>query len=231
MAKGKYYSISEKSTRMLNTTQSNIVIPTDGLIKKKGTDFRVFACVSAISNVDNFMQIGDNDRYCSLKKLNHNLNSVAELTGMSRAKVMSKIRDLESHKLDEFKVNKRECDGVKMPCIEIHYKSGGFVTMEYEFMEKLASSLSNNAFKLYINLLWLCRDNKTNKFITRQLNQEYLAELIGLSRNSTKSLRKAEQELLQHELIKIEVIWEKQLNDDLTLSNPITKKFYKVIDV
>lgn len=37
--------------KVFRTTQNNIVIPTGTLIKTKGTDIRILACISSISGV------------------------------------------------------------------------------------------------------------------------------------------------------------------------------------
>lgn len=229
MARGKIYSIKE-GQRILHTTQNSIVVPTQTLIKDKRVDLRVLTCVSAISNVDNFLQSGNNVRYCSIKKLNNNLDTIGNLLTMDKGKLMKKVREIAGINSEEFCTRKRMCEQEMTSCIEINYKSGGFITIEYEIMERLVSTLGNNAFKLYINLLWLCKDNTTNRYVERQLTQEFLLGLIGLSKNSKRLLKKAEDELIENNLIQIKTKWETELNDDLTTSTPITKKYYKIVN-
>lgn len=227
MASGKIYSI--KGDRMLNTTQNNIVVPTGDLIRNKKVDLRVVACVSAISNVDNCARTGNNTRYTTIKKINNHLEIIANMLKLDRPKVIKRIRDIADLGSEEFINKKREHNGETVSCIEMKYGSGGFVTLEYIDIEFLTSSLSNNAFKLYINLLWLCIDKETNKYVERQLTQPFLLEKMGLSKSSTKILKKAEDELIEMDLIEVKTRWEFELNDDLSTSIPIAKKYYKII--
>ena len=212
------------------TTQENIVIPTNELIKKKGSNIIVLACISAISNVDIWDKSGENSRYCSVSKINNNLNSISKITGMDRAKIIREVRKLVKFGSDEFKEVIREYNGKDVVCAEINYKRGGFITISCETLERLLwNRISQNAFKLYINLLWLCKDNVNDRFIEKKLNQEYLLQLIGLSSTSARSIRKAEEELINLNLIKIRTEWEKGLTTLSEVSNPIRKKYYKVL--
>lgn len=228
MRKGKIYSM-KNSTRMLKTTQSSVVIPTAELVKNKTIDLRVLACISAISNVDNWAKKGSNERYCSIAKLNKNLDSISELLKMDRKKLMRSIRRTAGVGSSEFMTIKRECENQMTSCVEIRYGSGGFVTMECGVLEELVSTLSKNAFKLYVNLLWLCKDTAKNVFVERQLTQEFLLELIGLSKTSKRRIKEAEDELIENKLIEVSTKWEVGMNEDLTSSIPITKKYYKIV--
>ena len=212
------------------TTQENIVIPTNELIKKKGSNIIVLTCISAISNVDIWDKSGENSRYCSVSKINNNLNSISKITGMDRAKIIRAVRKLVKFGSDEFKEVSREYNGREVVCAEINYKRGGFITISCETLERLLwNRISQNAFKLYINLLWLCKDNVNDRFIEKKLNQEYLLKLIGLSSTSARSIRKAEEELINLNLIEIRTEWEKGLTTLSEVANPIRKKYYKVL--
>ena len=149
---------------------------------------------------------------------------------MDRAKIIRAVRKLVKFGSDEFKEVSREYNGKEVICAEINYKRGGFITISCETLERLLwNRISQNAFKLYINLLWLCRDNMSNNFIEKQLNQEYLLQLIGLSSTSARSIRKAEEELINLNLIKIRTQWEKGLTTLSGVSKPIRKKYYEVL--
>lgn len=216
--------------RMLKTTQNTVVIPTRELIKNKKVDLRVVACVSALSNVDNCYISGANVRYCTIKRINNYLDTIAKMLMLDRGKVIKRIRDIANIGSKEFYNKQRSHDNIVRSCIEMQYDNGGFVTLEYEMMEYLSSSLSNNAFKLYVNLLWLCKEKITGKFIERQLTQPFLLELMGLSKTSSKIIKIAEDELCEMNLIQVKTKWEIEINEDLSTSTPITKKYYKIID-
>lgn len=221
--------ISER-LEYFRTTQENIVIPTNELIKKKGSNIIVLACISAISNVDNYGMIGANARYCSIQKLNNNLDYICNLLEITRTKAMRDIRNLVGFESDEFKLVKRVYNDEEVACIEMNYKSGGFINIDNNILENLLSyNISINAFKLYINLLWLCRDNVNKTYVERQLTQEYLLELIGLSKTSKRLLKKAEDELIDLNLIKIKTKWVRNFGDDLSSTAPIQKKYYKLV--
>lgn len=229
MAKGKKYQVNE-SIKFLRTNQENIVIPTNELIKKKGSNIILLACISAISNVDNYGMIGANARYCSIQKLNNNLDYICNLLKITRTKAMRDIRNLVGFESDEFKLVKRVYNDEEVACIEMNYKSGGFINIDNNILENLLSyNISINAFKLYINLLWLCRDNVNKTYVERQLTQEYLLELIGLSKTSKRLLKKAEDELIDLNLIKIKTKWVRNFGDDLSSTAPIQKKYYKLV--
>lgn len=229
MAKGKKYQVNE-SIKFLRTNQENIVIPTNELIKKKGSNIILLACISAISNVDNYGMIGANARYCSIQKLNNNLDYICNLLEITRTKAMRDIRNLVGFESDEFKLVKRVYNDEEVACIEMNYKSGGFINIDNNILENLLSyNISINAFKLYINLLWLCRDNVNKTYVERQLTQEYLLELIGLSKTSKRLLKKAEDELINLNLIKIKTKWVRNFGDDLSSTAPIQKKYYKLV--
>ena len=77
--------------------------------------------------------------------------------------------------------------------------------------------------------MWLCRDNVNKTYVERKLTQEYLLELIGLSKTSKRLLKKAEDELIDLNLIKIKTKWVRNFGDDLSSTAPIQKKYYKLV--
>lgn len=225
MNRGKMYSISKNDhKRLLSTTQKNILVPTGELIKNKDADMRVVACISAISNTDNLWNKEDKSRYCSIDKLNNNLNDIASATNIKRTRVMTLIQKLEKLGSSEFCVGTEE----KSKCIEIKYNNGEFVLLPYEKMEFLVGKLSNNAFKLYLTLLWICRDHVSNKFIEKRITRSVLLDNIGLSKTSTKLLVAAERELLNLGLIEVRTKWECDFTSDLNNKTPVAKKYYKL---
>lgn len=218
-----------KKIRILQTTQNNVVIPTAELIKDKGVDLRILACISTISNVDDWTAEGSNERYCSIAKLNKNLSNISELLKLDRTKLMQRIRDIRDVGSDEFKTAERSCENKMTSCVEIRYVSGGFVVIDCALLEKLVSTLSKNAFKLYINLLWLCKDKSSKGYIEKAISQEYLCEIIGLSKSSTKTVRKLEQELIDNNLLSTRVEWESSMTYKLNMTKPRKKKYYKLL--
>lgn len=228
MNKGKIYSINS-TNRYFNTNQKTIVIPTGEMIKNKGADMRLLSCISAISNVANYHQEGDNYRYCSIKKINSNLSTISDVLDIDRVSITRKIRSMANLNSKEFNLSSSEYLGVKETCIDINYNGGHFVTLDYGLWEFIVENLSEKAFRLYINLLWLCRDTERNIYVERQIKQEYLLESIGLSKNSKTTIRKLENELINLNLIEVKVRREIELSDDLSHTTPKTKKYYKIL--
>lgn len=229
MAKGKSYMINY-DLKFLRTNQENIVVPTEEIIKHKGSNLILLACVSTITNVDDWTQNGDNSRYCSIERLNKNLNYISELLNINKTKVVRDLKKLSEIGSEEFKLVEREYNGRKVPCVEINYKSGGFVSIDNRILETLLSyNITLNAFKLYINLLWLCRDKVNKTYVEKQLKQEYLLGLIGLSKTSKRLLKKAEDELIRLNLIEVKTEWVRKIGSDLNYTSPTQIKYYKVL--
>ncbi|MFL8134470.1 hypothetical protein Q3258_16845 [Clostridioides difficile] len=217
--------------RLFYTTQDNIVVPTKELIKEKNTDFRVLLALSTISNVDDYTLEGDNSRFLSLNKGDMFMNTLSKNIGITTSQFRKHLNALLKHNSDEFKVVEREYNGSKVLCYEINYQAGGFVTIPYEKVEKLIVGLSNNCIKLYINLLWLCQNN--GKFIERNLTQDYLLELMGLSKSSKRALRIAVEILEENKLIKTrkETVTETILIDgEIRSSAPKTIIHYSIYE-
>lgn len=218
--RGKFYKV-EKIKHILTTTE-NVIIPTKHLIREK-VDLRVIGCINAISNTDNCMQRKDYKRFCTIKKINNNLKNFEELLNINRVGILERIKKATSLESDEFYFNKDDAR------IEINYSDGGYIVLGDLEFEYLVKNLSNNAFKLYLNLLWICRDEEGN-LVERQLTQPFLLESIGLSKNSKRLMLEAEKELVSLDLIKVRVEREVEFSEDLTITKPKTKKFYKVLD-
>lgn len=212
----------------LKTTQKNVVVPTSELIRKKNTDFRVLLSISTISNVDNNTISGENCRYCSFKKLDRNIKRLCETIDISVSQFRKHMRLLLKYNTDEFKLVEKEHNEKKVQCVEINYNKGGFVNIPLEKVENLLKGGSNNCIKLYSNLLWLCIVD--GEFIERELTQDYLAELMGLS--SVKVVKTATSWLEENGLIKTKKIWETKTiikNSETYSSKPITKIYYSIV--
>ena len=223
--------IEPKQKRIFDTTQNTVVVPTKELIKIKGSDFRVLLGLSTISNVDDTTKSGANNRYVSLKKVDRNMKILCEQMNISPSQFKKHMRTLLKSKSDEFKIVDREFNGNVVKCYEINYVEGGFITIPYAKVEKLIIGLSNNCIKLYSNLLWLCQ--KDGKFIDKHISQEILLELMGLSKNSDKTLKIVTETLEECKLIKTEKVWESEtiLNDEgLPIgSSPKSKIYYSIV--
>lgn len=214
----------------IKTNQNNVVLPTDLLIKKKNTDFRVLLAISLISNVDNNALSGSNSRYCSIKKVDRNMKNICATIGMSPSNFRKQLRILLNYNTDEFKLVKKLNKDKVVHCYEINYKAGGFVIIDIKNAYNILKSGSSNSIKLYANLLWLCM--KDGEYIERELTQNYLAKLMGLSPKTPKSVRVATEYLIQLGFISITRIWESDtlIKDGMPIgSKPVSKIFYSIV--
>ena len=217
-------------SRLFKTTQRNIVLPTKELIKVKGTDFRLLAIFSILSNVSNNTISGKNCRYISNRKVNNNMKQICKVLGMNTGQVTRGLNNLLKHKSNEFRIVEKEIDGKLQYCYEISYDKGGFVTIPYNTLEKVLIGLGNNCIKLYANLLWLCVED--GEFVERQLTQSFLLEQMGLSKSSTKILKVATDTLVKQGLIRTRREWivETDIKDGvLKTTTPKELLYYSII--
>lgn len=217
-------------SRLFKTTQKNVVLPTNELIKIKGTDFRILSIISILSNVDNNTLSGRNCRYTSNRKVNNNMKQICKTLGMNTGQVVRGLRNLLKHESDEFHVVEKEIKGEIQYFYEIKYSKGGFVTIPYEKLEQVLIGLGNNCLKLYSNLLWLCV--KDGELTEKQLTQSYLLELMGLSKTSVKILKVATDTLVKQGLIKIRREWivESKIIDGLpVVTTPKELLYYSIV--
>ena len=215
---------------LFTTAQNNVVLPTKELIKQKNTDFRTLLGISAISNVDDITKVGNNNRYCSIGKVDRNMDKLCKSIGITPSQFRKHLRALLKHNTDEFKIIEKDYNGEKVLCYEINYVAGGFVNIPMSKVETLIIGLSNNCIKLYSNLLWLC--TKDSEFIERELTQPYLLELMGLSKSSDKILKIATDTLEKVGLIKTRKVWESEtiLVDGMPQgSKPKRKIYYSIV--
>lgn len=226
----EHEEVEQEREFKLKTTQCKVVVPTNELIRQKNTDFRVLLSISTISNVDNNTISGDNCRYCSLEKMDRNMDKLCKAIGISVSQFRKHLRSLLKHNTDEFKLVEKEYNDKKVQCVEINYVKGGFVIIPLEKVDRLLVGGSNNCIKLYCNLLWLCvRDGD---FIERELTQDYLAELIGLSPSTVKVVKIATTWLERSGLIKTRKVWETKTivkNGETHSSKPISKIYYSIV--
>lgn len=216
--------------RIFNTTQNTVVLPTKELIKMKNTDFRVLLGLSIISNVDNFTISGANTRYCSIRKVDRNMDKLCKCIGITPSQFRKHLRALLKHNTDEFKLIEKEYNGEKVLCYEINYIEGGFITIPYNKIESILVGGSNNCIKLYANLLWLC--TKDGEFIEKHISQETLLELMGLSPSTRRIITIATEWLEGANLIKTEKRWESEtiLVDGMPVgSSPKSKIYYSIV--
>ena len=215
--------------KIFRTTQNNIVIPTGKLIKAKGTDIRILACISSISYVDNFMESGSNTRHISVDKVNKYIGIIAKYIGLKPKKVKEQINSMLAMQTNELRLRwELDEENSTEAWFEINYVSGEFITLPYEVFENAACSLSSNAFKTYCNLRWLCFSSVEGYFVERAITQEYLLQLIGLSNNSKKAIRKIIEELIEKKFIKIRKSY---VHEHDLLKKGVTKEviYYSVV--
>lgn len=89
---------------------------------------------------------------------------------------------------------------------------------------------SSNSIKLYANLLWLCV--RHGEYVERELTQDYLAELMGLSPKTQKAVRVATNNLKDLDLINTKKVWESDtiIKNGMPMGNkPVSKIYYSII--
>lgn len=87
--------------KVFRTTQNNIVIHTGKLIKTKGIDIIILACISSISYVVNCMERGSNTRYVSANKVNKYIGTISKYLGLKPNKVKNQINSILAMKTNE----------------------------------------------------------------------------------------------------------------------------------
>ena len=190
--------------KVFKTEQSNIVIPTGKLIKSKGIDIRILACISSISYVANCMESGSNTRHISVDKVNKYIGMIAKHLELSPKKVKDQINSMLAFKTNELELKwKLGEDDITEAWLEINYIKGEFITLPYDVFENATNILSSNAFKTYCNLRWLCYSKEEWGFIEKVITQDYLLQLIGLSNSSKKAIRDITTELVDNGFITI----------------------------
>ncbi len=216
--------------KVFRTTQNNIVIPTGKLIKTKGTDIRILACISSISYVVNCMEIGSNTRYVSVDKVNEYIGIIAKYLELKPKKVKDQINSMLALKTNELELKwNLDEDDIIEARFEINYISGEFITLPYYVFEEAVGTLSSNAFKTYCNLRWLCFSSEEGAFEERAITQEYLLQLIGLSNSSKKAIRKITNELIENGFITIRKSY---IHEHNVLEKGVTKEviYYSIVD-
>lgn len=216
--------------KRFRTTQNNIVIPTGKLIKAKGTDIRILACISSISYVGNCMESGSNTIHVTVDKVNKYIGTIAKHLGLKPKKVKEQINSMLAMKTNELELKRKgDEENSTEAWFEINYVSGEFITLPYEVFENVVGSLSSNAFKTYCNLRWLCFSSVEGHFVERAITQEYLLQLIGLSNSSKKAIRTITEELVEKKLIKIRKSYVHEHN---ILEKGVTKEviYYSIVD-
>lgn len=215
---------------IFRTTQNNIVIPTGKLIKLKGVDIRILACMSAISNVANCAKSGSNTRYISVGRVNKNIGMIAKCLGIKPKKVKEQIENMLGLRTNELELKHSVDENGSVDArFEINYINGEFITLPYDMFEFIVLNLSNGAFKTYCNLRWICFDKYTLSFEERAITQEYLLQLIGLSGSSKRAIRNITYVLTELELISIRKSY---IHEHDLLGKGVTKEviYYSIVD-
>lgn len=225
--------VNEELSVDLRTNQNTVVLPTAELLKSKGTDFRVLLGISIISNVDNNVKSGSNSRYCSIKKVDRHMKKICSYIDISVSQFRKHLRKLLECNSDEFRVVDRIYKHESVKCYEMKYKAGGFVLIPIEKSKVLISNADNNSIKLYANLLWLCVKN--GEFIERELTQDYLLKLMGLSPNSRMIITKATSWLENANLIRTRKEWVSEtILDSEGMprgTSPRAKIYYSIVNI
>jgi hypothetical protein len=148
-------------------------------IKNRKVDYRVYTSLSAMSNRE---PNSKGNRYIYLDKVDKNLKELSEILGISISMLQKHIRALRKMNVEQFLLE--EYNGKLVYRLNYADSDGkNFVTVPMDKMPLLLNGLSNNCIKLYTVLLWSCRAGE------KQLTQDWLAEQIGLSKNTKKAIR------------------------------------------
>lgn len=185
------------------TTQKNVPIPTRELMKLKECDFRINAIICILSNVDLFTKVGSNVRYTSLPKFDRNLDSITELLGLTKKQIRSELNKLLEQNSPECSLIVREHEGRNIDCIQMGYNAGGFVLVPVNVLEDSLLNVSNIAFKMFLNLLWLCKNRTDYGYEETLVYQDTLLKCMGYKSGSRKLITNAGKELEVAGLISI----------------------------
>lgn len=160
-------------------------------------------------------------RFVYENKIKNNIIEIENLSHYKQDTIIRNIRKLA-------KLNKGLITVVNSPKGIVYYinyrseKGGDFVTIEEDILKYLIDTGNSNVIKVYILLKYLCRNGK------RAVTNEYIAEQIGLNKNSHKNIQSVIniiKSLVNNKLIK------KYKNNGLTFYDENDNKYkYKTIN-
>lgn len=185
------------------TTQTNVPIPTKELMKSKKCDFRIYAVICMLSNVDNCKREGSNVRYTSLYKFDKNLNSISEVLGLTKSKIRSELNRLLEQNSYECSLIVREYENQNVDCVQMAYGDGGFVLVPVDVLQNSLLKISNIALKMFLNLLWLCYSKADFGYKETLVYQDTLLKCMGYKPTSRKLITDAGKELEAAGLISV----------------------------
>lgn len=203
--------------KKIKKIQRDVILPTGELIKIKGSDFRVLSIISMLGEVENNRIRGEKYIYTSHESFNKNINWICKILNMKIGQVLKRLRNLLKYESDEFCVVEKEVKDKKQYFYKIKCKEYKFVNIPYEKLETMVTELDSNCIKLYCNLLLLCVED--GKFIEKQLRQQNLLELIGLSEKSIKIIKSTTDKLVKYRFIKVRryCIVDEEISNDISV--------------
>ncbi|MDO5291600.1 MAG: hypothetical protein Q4F05_02500 [bacterium] len=214
------------------TTQNYVPIPTKELILRTDCDFRILIIVCILSNVDMYMQAGDNVRYMSLSKFDRNLDRMHKLLGLSKKRIRNELKKLLDQGSSEFSLVVREYKGITIHCIQVQYKAGGFVRVPIDDIHDKLLKCSSKAIKMFINLLWLCWDRSSSSYIETLVYQDTLLKNMGYKPSSRSIITDASKELEHVGLIRIRREYDCKtivVDGEISVSTPKKQCFYSIL--
>ena len=217
-------NISKLTTKLYNFIDPELedvsISSHKDFITNKKVDYRVYTSISAMSNRSRDKQ---GERYIYLDKVNRNIKELSEVLGISVSMLRKHISTLKKMNVEQFLLE--EYNGKLVYRLNYADSEGkNFVTVPMDKIPLLLNGLSNNCIKLYTVLLWACRTGE------KALTQDWLAEQIGLSKKTKRSIKDNIDVLEKCGLIKVrrEYNVKHKLNDGELTGYREPKYYYSI---
>ena len=217
-------NISKLTTKLYNFIDPELedvsISSHKDFITNKKVDYRVYTSISAMSNRSRDKQ---GERYIYLDKVNRNIKELSEVLGISVSMLRKHISTLKKMNVEQFLLE--EYNGKLVYRLNYADSEGkNFVTVPMDKIPLLLNGLSNNCIKLYTVLLWACRTGE------KALTQDWLAEQIGLSKKTKRTIKDNIDVLEKCGLIKVrrEYNVKHKLNDGELTGYREPKYYYSI---
>lgn len=215
----------------MNTNQEKVwLVPmpsSEQVIKEKQVDYSVLGALMLESKRDGKLQ-DPFTRYIYLNRLvGDNLKEFCDSYNLTATKVKGKIRHLKTvtPKLLEV-LTVTSMSGSQEVVYRIHYadiENVHFVRVPSNVLKELVTSYKSNVVKLFCILLYLLRDSKSGKYVTRFIPLSHLGQLLQCNKDTAGRYVKA---LEKAGFIKVFRRWETDTSNDN--GNTISKNYYSI---
>lgn len=215
----------------MNTNQEKVwLVPmpsSEQVIKEKQVDYSVLGALMLESKRDGKLQ-DPFTRYIYLNRLvGDNLKEFCDSYNLTETKAKAKIRELKKAApklLRVFKVPSKS--GRQEVVYKIHYadiKNVYFVRVPSNVLKDLVTSYKSNVVKLFCILLYLLRDSKSGRYVTRFIPLSHLGQLLQCNKDTAGRYVKA---LEKAGFICVFRKWEVDTSNDN--GNTISKNYYSI---